>query len=214
MGLERKLRSWKPFSPNFLKLKQLTRERDDIICERTSVSNQLHACMYQAKSNGAAIRRAQQRIDLLNQHIDEIEKEIETLVKSDKSLEKRLSNVLSIPGVGLLTAVTVVAETNGFESITCIKQLTSFAGLDVKIAESGKWKGKSKISKQGNRYIRKVLMFPAFSFIKKYDKAKKYYERLSEKKGVKMIAAVAVQRKLLGLIYTLWKKQEMFSDKT
>ena len=133
-------------------------------------------------------------------------------IKADKSLEERLNYVLNIPGVGLITAVTVVAETNGFASITGIKQLTGFVGLDIKISESGKWKGKSRISKKGNCYIRKVLMFPAFSFIKHHDKTKKYYERLTEKKGIKMVAAVAVQRKLLGLIYTLWKKQEMFAD--
>jgi len=214
MGLERKLKQWKPISANFLNLKQLTRERDAIICERTCVSNQLHAYKHRAKSNEASIRRSEERIDFLKQQITEIEKEIETLVKLDKTLSERLDYVLSIPGVGLITAVTVVAETNGFETITGIKQLTSFAGLDVKIAESGNWKGKSKISKQGNRYIRKVLMFPAFSFIKGDEKTKKYYERLAEKKGVKMVAAVAVQRKLLGLIYTLWKKQEIFSEQT
>jgi len=48
MGLERKLNKWQPVSPNFLKLKQLTRERDAIICERTCVSNQLHAYKHQA----------------------------------------------------------------------------------------------------------------------------------------------------------------------
>jgi len=148
----------------------------------------------------------------LKQQVSEIEKEIETVVESDKPLAERLEYVLSIPGVGMITAVTVVAETNGFATINGIKQLTGFAGLDVKIAESGKWKGKSKISKKGNRYIRKVLMFPAFSFIKCNDKTKKHYERLAEKKGVKMVAAVAIHRKLLGLMYTLWKKQEMFAE--
>ena len=212
MGLERKLNPWKPVSPNFLKLKQLTRERDAIICERTSVSNQLHAYRHQAKPNSETVKRAEERIDLLKRHIVEIEKEIKALVEADKILSKRLDYVLSIPGVGLITAVTIVAETNGFASITGIKQLTGFAGLDIKISESGKWKGKSKISKQGNRNIRKSLMFPAFSMIKHNDKTKKYYERLSEKKGIKMVAAVAVQRKLLGLIYTMWKKQEVFSN--
>jgi transposase len=212
MGLERKLNAWKPISSQFLNLKQLTRERDAIICEKTCVSNQLHAYRHQAKPNAASVRRAEKRIDLLKQDIAEIEKEIEALVASDQTLAKRLDFVLSIPGVGLLTAITVVAETNGFASITGIKQLTGFAGLDVKIAESGKWKGKSKISKQGNCYIRKAMLFPAFSKIKKHEKTKKYYERLVEKKGLKMVAAVAVQRKLLGLIYTLWKKQEMVSD--
>ena len=166
MGLERKLNTWMPVSPNFLKLKQLVRERDTIICERTCVYNQLHAYKHQAKSNIETIRRSEERIGLLKKQVAEIEREIEVLVESDKPLAERMNYVLSIPGVGLITAVTVVAEANGLATITGIKQLTSFAGLDVKMSESGRWKGKSKISKQGNRYIRKILMFPALSFIK------------------------------------------------
>jgi transposase len=213
MGLERKLHHWKPFNTGFLKLKQLTRERETVICERTRVNNQLHAYEHRAKSNESTIKRTKEMIDFLNEHVTEIETDIKMLVKSDKALLKRIAYVLSIPGVGFITAVTIIAETDGFASITSIKQLSAFAGLDVKIAQSGKWNGKSKISKQGNSHIRKSLHFPALCKIKHHDKTKQYYERLVEKKGIKMVAAVAVQRKTLGLIYTLWKKEVMFSDK-
>ena len=146
----------------------------------------------------------------MNEQIDEIESDIADVIENDKPLKKRLNYVMSIKGVGLITAVTIVAETNGFASINNIKQLTSYAGLDVRVRESGKWKGKSRISKKGNRYIRKALYFPTFTKIR-YDKAtKEKYQRLVEKKGIKMVAAVAQQRKLLGLIYTLWRKEELY----
>jgi len=119
--------------------------------------------------------------------------------------------LLSIPGVRLLTAATIVAETNGFAAFESIKQLTSYAGLDVRIAESGKWKGKSKISKRGNSHIRKALFMPSLSKIT-HDKAtKQFFERIKTKKGIGMVATVAVERKLLGLMFSLWKKQEMYS---
>jgi transposase len=103
-----------------------------------------------------------------------------------------------------------VAETNGFEDITSIKQLVSYAGLDIKIRESGTWKGKAKISKRGNSHIRKMLYMPALSK-KTYDKeTAQFYNRIKEKKGVAMVAVIAVERKLLALMYTLWKKEEMF----
>ena len=90
--------------------------------------------------------------------------------------------LLSIPGVGAITAATIVAETNGFAAIKNMKQLTSYAGLDVRINESGKWKGKSTISKRGNSHIRKALFFPAISH-KTHDKtAGKFYERIKAKK--------------------------------
>jgi transposase len=118
--------------------------------------------------------------------------------------------LLSIKGVGMITAATIVAETNGFAAIESIKQLTAYAGLDVRISESGKWKGKSTISKCGNSYIRRVLYMPTLSKISNDEATKKAYQRLKEKKGIGMIAVVACMRKLLALMYTLWKKQEMF----
>jgi transposase len=211
MGLERKMRNWEPFSPNFQILKQLVRERDTLIRDRTVSLNQQHAYRHQGKPLQESIGRNQERIDLLNKQIKEIEQKIASVVEQDKPLKKRLDYVLSIKGVGLITAVCIVSETNGFAAISNIKQLASYAGLDVKLRESGRWKGKAKISKKGNSYIRKALYFPTFAKIKHDEETKKKYLRLKEKKGIAMLAAVAQQRKLLGLIYTLWKKQELFS---
>lgn len=210
MGIERELKEWKPFSPNFRILKSLTRERDMMICGRTVAKNHLHAFNHQGKSLENSIKRVKTQIEFYDNQVEEIESEIEEIVKSDEDLCKRLSYVQSIKGVALLTAVTIVSETNGFETFNNIKQVVSYAGLDVKIRESGKWKGKSKISKCGNKYIRKSLYFPALTKIRCDKKTGEFYERLSKKKGINMVASVAVQRKLLALIYTLWKKQEMF----
>ncbi|MFK5037183.1 IS110 family transposase, partial [Klebsiella pneumoniae] len=66
------------------------------------------------------------------------------------------------------------------------------------------------MSKQGNKYIRKAVYLPALSALRSDDHMKCVFVRLVSKHGIKMKAAVAVQRKLLELIYTLWKKQEMY----
>jgi transposase len=118
--------------------------------------------------------------------------------------------VLSIPGVGLITAATAVAETNGFAAIKSIKQLTGYAGMDVKISESGKWKGKSTISKRGNSHIRKALYFPAISHKTHCKTARQFFDRINAKSGSGLVATVASMRKLLGLMFALWKKKEMF----
>ena len=107
---------------------------------------------------------------MLNKQVKEIEKEIKTLVNQDDKLKKKFEYLQNIPGVGLLTIATIVAETNGFETFTSIKQLTSYAGLDVKIAESGTWKGKSRISKRGNSHIRKALYMPSMARVR-FDKS-------------------------------------------
>ena len=222
VGLERELRLWLPVSPSLLALKQLTRERDALVRCKTDVANQLHAYRHQAKPNKATIVRSKKTISFLEGQITQIDKDIKTFactvpstrVNKDKELKTKMDFLLSIPGIGLVSATTIVAETNGFATFESIKQLTSYAGLDVKISESGTWKGKSKISKQGNSHIRKVLYMPALSKIVHDKKTKLFYERLKEKKGVGMIAVVAIMRKLLGLMYTLWKKEEIYKDET
>ena len=127
-------------------------------------------------------------------------------------LKIKVDKVTTIPGVGFITAIVVIAETHGFALITSIKQLVSYAGLDIRIRESGKWKGKPKITKKGNVQIRKALYFPSYTSIKYSETSARFYERLFRKKGKSMIAATAVQRKLLGLIYTLWKNDTIFVE--
>ena len=210
MGLERKLRTWEPLSNLFLSLRSLTREREELLKERTAISNRLHAVDHKASPSKATIVRYNERLDLINDQIGEIESEIREMIKSDEKLNRKVENINSIPGVALITIATVVAETNGFASILNQKQLTSYAGYDVKLRESGKYKGKSKISKQGNTHIRRVLHFPAQTAITYNKPIGVFYERVNAKKVKKMIAGVAVQRKLLCLMYTIWKTDRVF----
>ena len=161
-GLERKLDLWKRPKPLFKKLRQLTRERDQIVQERTMAKNQLHAEQAEAEPHPSSVNRIKKRITLLNKQEKEIQQEIAKIAKEDLEVSSSIEVIRSIPGVGLLTAVTVLAETNGFELIRNKRQLTSYAGFDVKEKQSGtSVRGKARISKRGNRYLRKAMHLPA-----------------------------------------------------
>ena len=203
LGAERKLDRWQVGSPVYRKLKALTRERDALLKERTMFQNQLHALKHSADPFRKSVTRLKQMVKFINRQINNIEKDIENIVNKDELVKTKIDKVVTIPGIGFITAVVIIAETHGFALITSIKQLTSYAGLDIKIRESGKWKGKPKITKKGNSHIRKALYFPSYTSIKYSKTNGDFYERLFEKKGISMVAATAVQRKLLGLIYTL-----------
>lgn len=136
-GLERKLDNWHCPKEIFRGLKQLTRERDQIVEDRTISKNQLHAEETQAFPNKKSVARVKARIKLLNKQEAEIKVEIAVLVKGEIEVAKSVALICTIPGVGLLTAVTVLAETNGFELIRSKRQLTSYAGLDVQEKQSG-----------------------------------------------------------------------------
>jgi transposase len=210
MGLERELRAWEPLSQLFLNMRNLTREREELLKERTMTKNRMHSSKKQALGQVNSVRRYQDRIAMLNAQIEEIEDELMELLKEDKEVYAKYKNITTIPGVAFITATTIIAETNGFAAILNQKQLTSYAGYDVKFNESGKFKGKAKISKQGNAHIRRALHFPAQTAVVHNKPLSMFYERVNERKEKSMIAGVAVQRKILCLIYTLWKTDKTF----
>lgn len=210
-ALARKLDLWKRPNPIYKKLKQLTRERDQVLNERTMVKNQLHAELSEAQPNQSSLTRIKKRIALLTGQEAEINKEIILVVKNNDQLKEVVKRMTSIPGLGELSAVTILAETNGFELIRNKKQLVSYAGLDVKEKLSGtSVKGKPKISKRGNRYLRKAMYFPALAAIRVDQKYKSIFTRLVSKHGLKLKAAVAVQRKILELSFIVFKNNSSY----
>jgi len=212
-GLERKLDKWQKPNIIYKSLQQLTREREQIVEERSIVKNQLHAENAEGEPNANSIKRLKARIKFLNQQEKEIKQDIEKCIKKDESIEKEIKNITTIPGVGRLTATIVLAETNGFELIRNKKQLISYSGLDVREKQSGtSVKGKPRISKKGNKFLRKAMFFPALSAVKYEQNYKEIYARLVSKNGIKMKGLVAVQRKLLELIYIIFKNKTVYQS--
>ncbi len=211
-GLERKLEDWKRPKPLFKQLRQLTRERGQIIEMRTVTKNQLHAEQSEAEPNKSTLSRMKKKISFFDKEEKEILVEIRSLIQeASPEIQESIKLICTVPGVGLLTAVTVLAETNEFELIRNKRQLTSYAGLDIKEKQSGtSVKGKPSISKRGNKNLRKALHLPALSAIRHNERFKALFVRLVSKHGIKMKAAVAAQRKLLELIYTIYKTQTAF----
>ncbi len=210
-GLQRKLESWNKPGKVYYQLRQLTRERSQLIEETTIISNQLHAEEAGAYPHPGTIKRMKARLKILQQQKVQIEQEINELLNSDKELLAQVERICTIKGLGRLTVVTVVAETNGFALIRNKKQLVSYAGLDIVEKQSGSSvRGKGKISKKGNRYIRKAMYFPAFTAIRTDPRMKAVYTRIVSRHGIKMKAAVAIQRKLLELLFILWNKKQTY----
>lgn len=209
-GLEKTLKAWEPPPKIFKELKELIRECRSVKESITGIKNQLHAKSYSYKANKETVKRLNQHKNFLQQQLKQINNQIMTLVESDKELCERIKTVSTIEGIGIMTVITTVAETSGFALIKNKNQLASYAGYDIIHDQSGTHTGKTRISKKGNRQIRRAMYMPALSAIKHNEKLKQTYVRLCKTKGNKKIALIAVARKLLLLIYCLWKKNEKF----
>lgn len=213
MGLERRLNTWVPISEQMRDLKKIVRERLRLIREKNMVTNQLHAELASFRPSSIVRKRSEKRIAFLDKQIQAAEKDLRRLVDKDPDLKERLDNVCTAHGIGFITAIGIVAEYNGFILFKNRNQVVSFAGYDVKQNESGSSiNGKKRISKQGNSYVRQMLYMSAMSAAVHDPHHRAYYLRIVEKTGIKMKGNVAIQRKLLLLIYTLFTKNEPYDS--
>lgn len=211
-GLEKQLSKWIPPSSEMKELKELSRELSALKDMRTAAKNQSHAKDKAHETNNSSIKRTTELIKYLNKQIKKVEKDILEAVKGNPEIKNFIEDVTILKGVGFQTVVMIIAETNGFEGILNRRQITSYVGLDVKENQSGKKAGKPSISKHGNKYIRKGLYMPALSCKKHDKKMKDLYERVCERHGYKnkKIAIVAVMRKIIHIIYALWKNRTKY----
>jgi len=211
IGVEREMPEWKPMSPMYKELRDLCREMLSLKKEKSRAMCQLHAMNYSHDKTPSVVKIKTSQIDFYEETILEIEAEIERLINADSELKHRIDNIQKVKGLKLNTIIVILCETNGFQMFESIRQVVSYAGLDVVMKESGNFKGKTKISKKGNNRIRQCLFMPAMSAIQHNAKIKDLYSRIIERNpNIKRKGVIAGMRKLLILIFVLWKKNEEY----
>jgi transposase len=212
-GLEKQISRWKAPDEKTKLLKELNRELVSARETSAAIKNQLHSKQRAYKTNQKTLKRIKKQINFYKNLIKDIESNIKTIVNEDNEYKTKIAKITRIKGVGLQTAVGVLSETNNFNSIENKRQLTSYAGLDIMENQSGKKEGRRRISKKGNSYLRKSLYMPALSAIKHENKMKSLNQRVCERNGWKnkKSGIVAVMRKLLHVIYALWKNDTEYN---
>lgn len=143
--------------------------------------------------------------------------EMVTSIEFPETIRKRIELLDEMPGIGFMTAITLIAEIGDFDMFTSPKALTAFFGLDPSVNQSGKFTGdRNKISKRGTRFGRRVLFTVALSSIRTTRNGdainpvlRDYYAKkcLNKKKKV---ALVAVMHKLLHYIFAVLRDEKPF----
>lgn len=213
MMLQKRSTPWIPASKQILSIRQLLRLRRDLVQQRARHLNQLHAFEVSHLQQPLVKASLETMIATLTQQIDQLWKEALQLLKEDPELEEHVKRISeSVHGLGTLTVLEVLSETNGFRHFSSIKQLVSYAGYDIIEDQSGNSRGATRISKQGNTRLRTSMYMATMSHIRgQQGPLCQLYQRLMERNGgIHKKAAVAVQRKLLCLIYTLFKNKTAY----
>ncbi|KJV55146.1 transposase IS116/IS110/IS902 family protein [Orientia chuto str. Dubai] len=118
----------------------------------------------------------------------------------------------TIPGIGRITAVAILAESPDIESFSNARQLAAYAGLTPKYKTSGtSVKGKSTISKIGSANLRRALYFPAIVAKNHNPIFKQFIQKLSSKGKPTKVIIVAIMRKLLHIVFGVIKNNSIFN---
>lgn len=146
---------------------------------------------------------------------EQLEKVTELLKKSceEAALCQDIELLKSIKGIGDTTAMHFVAEVGDMSRFSSPKKLIAYAGLDPSVYESGKFKGSSRISKRGNRHLRRVIWLMAVSVIIHNKYFREYFKRRRAEGLPYKKAVLAVAHKLLRTIYAMLKHKMPFSLK-
>ncbi len=205
LGLERALPAWQPPTPALRQLRALARERQVLVRQGAQLKTRAHAYQHSYQPDSRTLARLAAQQQLLISQLKALDQDLADLLQAEPELARKLGQLTSIPGIGLTTAIVVVAETNGFVLVENERQLASYAGLDVVQRQSGLSTPATRISRRGNVRLRTALYLPAVSSLRYNPQQMAFYTRLRARQPSGKPGVIAVMRKLLVLCYSLWK---------
>jgi transposase len=204
-------------------LRELVRLRTYLVHERTRFKNKIRAELAKrgiralknpfAKRRGPALRElgietvnhCLSIIGALDERIRQASKELK--VRAEESEEAKL--LMTIPGVGYFSALTILAEIGDVSRFSDPGKLCSYAGFVPSVHQSGATRRYGPITKQGSRMLRWVLQECLWVHLQYDTHISRFFYRLVRHKGKKK-AAVAAARKMLVAIYWMLVRREKF----
>lgn len=143
----------------------------------------------------------------------ELEKEVIAAARQDETTAERVRRYRTIPGVSEYLAVMAAAAFDPKVDQED-KQWVAFAGLDISVRESGTWKGKGRLTKRGNPYLRKRLFAAAWGAVMNDQRFKAYYGELRKGGRTYTEALVIIARKLVRIMFSLEKNKTDYDGRT
>lgn len=183
---------------------QLFRLLDSYLKKRTATKNKMHGEEVLGIPSKYVYSSLKRDLKHLDKEVKGIEDRLLGLVKQDQ--QQQLTLLTGIPGIGMKTALFLIVATDGFNKFEKASQLCSYVGITPTIRESGSSvRGRSRISKVGNKKLRNLLFLCAFNACRHNKACRALYERIIAKGKSKKLALIAVANKLLKQAFAIAK---------
>jgi transposase len=205
--LKEKPSLWTPPPAHFLALKALIYRLDDLKNMKQQENNRTE---FEA-AHPVVNDDLQEHLAFLNRQIKKVQGTIHGHIQAFPDLKHLVALLISIPGIGEITAARIISEVGNMHEFNNTRQLTAFAGLNPKKFLSGSSiHKKPRLSKTGNAILRKALFMPAIVAMKHNPIIRTFCDRLIARGLPKMAVVAAAMRKLLCLSYGILKNQMPF----
>lgn len=201
--------------PKIDQLKTLLTLRDKLMKHRTAYKNgitDLTDCYQEGETK--YIREVHENlIEKLSNQIDDVEEHIMQIIRNDQGMLKNYHLLLSIRGVGKVTAFFLIAYTENFTVFANARQFACYCGIAPFPYSSGKMTGKSRVHVFGNKKLKSILDLVAKSTIRYNNEFKIYYERrINEMGKSKMSTINIIRNKVVSRVFAVINRQTPYVD--
>lgn len=194
-----------PKDPDFERIQFLVTRLDQLNKMRTQENNRIDVSL-----DKAAVKSVKEMCKFIDKQLACVQAKIADIVKRNPQLNEQVALLTSISGLGDKTAWAILAYVGDVSLFSNAKQISSYAGLNPSIEQSGSSVNRSRLSKMGCSRLRKALYMPALVAVRYNPIMVELYDRLQAKGKPKKVALVAVMRKLLVLAYGVLKSGKPF----
>ncbi|WP_245897124.1 transposase [Hymenobacter nivis] len=203
-GQQQVLKIWQPAETVLVECRQLEQVNEQLIKQKTMLSNSLEALQQQPIVSKLALKRLQQLRKTLTQQVAAVEAELLILLEQRFAAEMTL--LCSIRGIGRKTAGMLLLFADGFTRLDNYRQLIAMAGLSPREHTSGtSIRGRVRITKMGGGLIRGKLFMCSFSAKRSNAACSALFDHLVAKGKNKKLALIAVCNKLLKQAFAIIK---------
>lgn len=188
-----------------------TRRLGDLVARRRQIIQMIVAEKQREKRAARAMRKSIARLlRALEKELSEVDKDIDDAVKGSSAWREKEDLLASVPGVGDVTARTLLAELPELGTLTR-REIASLAGLAPYTQQSGQWKGKSFIA-GGRAAVRSAVYMAAVSAARCNEVLRPFYQRLVDAGKPKKLALIAVARKLLTILNAIIRDKKPWQN--
>lgn len=189
----------------------MARRIQALTVERTRERGRLHAAQASRTTSAIVVNDLEVNLRHLTRRIEELVRQALKLIQQNARLQRAYDHLTSLRGIAARSAVQLLGELLVLPVDMDVRQWVAHAGLDVRHYNSGRSVAeRPRISKVGNKHIRRALYMPAQVAIRHEEAVGAFYQHLLEQDKPKMVAVVAVMRKLLHAIYGMLKHDADF----